>query len=138
MEYRAATSFTGGHSDDVDYVSWNPTHPELFCTTSQKDRRIVFWDARRESSQFHSRLCDAHLFASRKSIHTANCTQSISSPNELLSRWPSVVIHLCRSSALLHDFGKRERGSKRTVEFVRKGWSACSHFGLCHLFAYSN
>jgi WD40 repeat protein len=48
MEYRAATSFTGGHSDDVDYVSWNPTHPELFCTSSQKDRRIVFWDARRE------------------------------------------------------------------------------------------
>jgi len=46
MEYRAATSFTGGHSDDVDYVSWNPTHPELFCTSSQKDRRIVFWDAR--------------------------------------------------------------------------------------------
>ena len=48
MEYRAATSFTGGHTDDVDYVSWNPTHPELFCTSSQKDRKIVFWDARRE------------------------------------------------------------------------------------------
>lgn len=47
MEPRAATTFTGGHSDDVDYVAWNPTHPELFCTSSQKDRRIVFWDARR-------------------------------------------------------------------------------------------
>ncbi|KAJ3719515.1 WD40-repeat-containing domain protein [Lentinula raphanica] len=46
METRSATSFTGGHSDDVDYVSWNPTHPELFCTSSQRDRRIVFWDAR--------------------------------------------------------------------------------------------
>ncbi|KAF8138926.1 WD40-repeat-containing domain protein [Boletus edulis] len=46
MEYRAATHFSGGHSDDADYVSWNPTHPELFCTSGQKDRRIVFWDAR--------------------------------------------------------------------------------------------
>lgn len=46
MEMRAATNFSGGHSDDVDYVSWNPTHPDLFCTSSQKDRRIVFWDAR--------------------------------------------------------------------------------------------
>lgn len=48
MEARAATHFSGGHSEDVDYISWNPTHPELFCTSSQKDRRIVFWDARRE------------------------------------------------------------------------------------------
>jgi THO complex subunit 3 len=47
MESRAATLFSGGHSDDVDYVSWNPTHPDLFCTSGQKDRRIVFWDARR-------------------------------------------------------------------------------------------
>ncbi|KAH7887377.1 WD40-repeat-containing domain protein [Phlebopus sp. FC_14] len=46
MEFRAATNFSGGHSDDVDHVSWNPTHPELFCTSGQKDRRIVFWDAR--------------------------------------------------------------------------------------------
>jgi len=42
MESRTATLFSGGHSDDVDYVSWNPTHPELFCTSGQKDRRIVF------------------------------------------------------------------------------------------------
>lgn len=47
MEPRAATTYSGGHSDDVDYVAWNPTHPELFCTSSQKDKRIVFWDARR-------------------------------------------------------------------------------------------
>lgn len=48
MEQKHATLFSGGHSDDVDYMSWNPTHPDLFCTSSQKDRRIVFWDARRE------------------------------------------------------------------------------------------
>ncbi|KAG1866947.1 hypothetical protein C8R48DRAFT_703750, partial [Suillus tomentosus] len=38
MESRAATHFSGGHSDD------------LFCTSSQKDRRIVFWDARPNNS----------------------------------------------------------------------------------------
>ncbi|KAJ7771153.1 WD40-repeat-containing domain protein [Mycena maculata] len=46
MEQKHASAFSGAHSDDVDYVSWNPTHPDLFCTSSQKDRRIVFWDAR--------------------------------------------------------------------------------------------
>ncbi|KAJ7639321.1 WD40-repeat-containing domain protein [Roridomyces roridus] len=46
MELKQAATFSGAHSDDVDYVSWNPTHPDLFCTSSQKDRRIVFWDAR--------------------------------------------------------------------------------------------
>ncbi|KAH9482501.1 THO complex subunit 3 [Psilocybe cubensis] len=46
MDSRSASVYSGGHSDDVDYVSWNPTHPELFCTSSTRDRRIVFWDAR--------------------------------------------------------------------------------------------
>lgn len=56
MEPRAASMFSGGHSDDVDYISWNPTHPELFCTSSQKDRRIVFWDARRTHRYARSRV----------------------------------------------------------------------------------
>ncbi|KAF7332395.1 WD-REPEATS-REGION domain-containing protein [Mycena kentingensis (nom. inval.)] len=46
MDTKSATLFSGGHSDEVDYVSWNPTHPDLFCTSSQKDRRVVFWDTR--------------------------------------------------------------------------------------------
>ncbi|TEB30032.1 WD40 repeat-like protein [Coprinellus micaceus] len=46
IEYRSATTYSGAHSEDVDYVSWNPTHPDLFCTSSSRDRRIVFWDAR--------------------------------------------------------------------------------------------
>jgi THO complex subunit 3 len=50
MDPRAASFFSGGHADDVDYVAWNPTHPELFCTSSQKDRRVVFWDARQSRS----------------------------------------------------------------------------------------
>ncbi len=48
VEMRSATTYPGGHSEDIDYVAWNPTHPELFCTSSQKDKRIVFWDGRRE------------------------------------------------------------------------------------------
>ncbi|KAF8150038.1 hypothetical protein B0H34DRAFT_678958 [Crassisporium funariophilum] len=51
MELRAATVFSGGHSDNVNYISWNPAHPELFCMSSQKDRRIVFWDARPMSTE---------------------------------------------------------------------------------------
>ncbi|KAJ6616282.1 WD40-repeat-containing domain protein [Mycena sp. CBHHK59/15] len=54
MEQKHASTFTGAHSDDVDYVSWNPTHPDLFCTSSQKDRRIVFWDARQSR---HTQSC---------------------------------------------------------------------------------
>ncbi|RDX53847.1 WD40 repeat-like protein [Lentinus brumalis] len=46
MELRSASIFSQGHSEDVDYMAWNPTHPELFCTSSQRDRRIVFWDGR--------------------------------------------------------------------------------------------
>lgn len=34
MDARSATTYSGGHSEDVDYVSWNPTHTELFCTSS--------------------------------------------------------------------------------------------------------
>ena len=47
MEIRTASIYSGAHADDVDHVSWNPTHPELFVSSSQKDRKIVFWDARR-------------------------------------------------------------------------------------------
>ncbi|KAG2013163.1 hypothetical protein CC2G_010099 [Coprinopsis cinerea AmutBmut pab1-1] len=46
LEPRQASVYSGAHSDDIDHISWNPTHPELFCTSSQRDRRIVFWDAR--------------------------------------------------------------------------------------------
>ncbi|KAJ7205944.1 WD40-repeat-containing domain protein, partial [Mycena rebaudengoi] len=54
MEQKHATTFSGAHTDDVDYVSWNPTHPDLFATSSQKDRRIVFWDARQSR---HTQQC---------------------------------------------------------------------------------
>ncbi|KAL1738293.1 WD40-repeat-containing domain protein, partial [Schizophyllum fasciatum] len=49
LEPRLATLYSGTHTDEVNYVSWNPTHPDLFCTSSLIDRRIVFWDARQKS-----------------------------------------------------------------------------------------
>ncbi|OBZ70055.1 THO complex subunit 3 [Grifola frondosa] len=58
MEPRASANFSGAHSDDVDYVSWNPTHPELFCTSSQKDKRIVLWDGRQSR---HVQLCQSKV-----------------------------------------------------------------------------
>ncbi|KAI0309405.1 WD40-repeat-containing domain protein [Amylostereum chailletii] len=57
MEMRSASLFSGAHSEEVDYVTWNPTHPELFCSSSQKDRRIVFWDARPGAESRHVQQC---------------------------------------------------------------------------------
>ncbi len=48
LESRSAVQYLGGHEADTDYVAWSPTHPELFCSSSQRDKRIVFWDTRRE------------------------------------------------------------------------------------------
>jgi THO complex subunit 3 len=76
MDMRAATLFSGGHSDDVDYLSWNPTHPDLFCSSSQKDRRIVFWDARRKSPR---RIRDGiGTQYSSESRHTQQCSLKVS------------------------------------------------------------
>ncbi|KAH9833686.1 WD40 repeat-like protein [Rhodofomes roseus] len=50
MELRAASMFSGGYQDEVDYIAWNPTHPDLFCTSGQKDRKIVFFDTRQSRS----------------------------------------------------------------------------------------
>ena len=85
MESRAATLFSGGHSDDVDYISWNPTHPELFCTSGQKDRRIVFWDARRTLPPYFQLLplltSRQPLYLFRKSMHPTMSNEGITSTN---------------------------------------------------------
>jgi len=73
-DIRSAQTYSGGHADDVDYVSWNPTHPDLFCTSSQKDRRIVFWDARR-ASLFLTLTC--FLVSSNLFIQKVNTSNSV-------------------------------------------------------------
>ena len=80
MEMRAASLFSGGHSDDVDYISWNPSHPELFCSSSQKDRRIVFWDARRTCVQSFC-VCWSFIFLATcraESRHIQQATLKVS------------------------------------------------------------
>lgn len=37
---------SGGHSQQVDQVTWNPAHKDLLCSSSSEDRRVCFWDAR--------------------------------------------------------------------------------------------
>ncbi|KAF6762005.1 WD40-repeat-containing domain protein [Ephemerocybe angulata] len=66
IEPRSAAQYAGGHSDDVDYISWNPTHPDLFCTSSQRDRRIVFWDARQSR---YTQSCSLKQFPLQTAYH---------------------------------------------------------------------
>jgi hypothetical protein len=102
---RAATLFSGGHADDVDYISWNPTHPDLFCTSSQKDRKIVFWDARRNvSKQIGLFSVELILFISlRKSTHATMRTEDFAGSNKLCPRRALVTLCVCRASVVLHD-----------------------------------
>ena len=55
LEPRTASQYLNGHENEVDYVTWNPAHPDLFCSSSQKDRRVVFWDIRRMYHDFSLR-----------------------------------------------------------------------------------
>jgi len=106
MEARAATHFSGGHADDVDYVSWNPTHPELFCTSSQKDRRIVFWDARREFGVLYVHYVQP-LQNSRKSAYAANSAESLTRSNELFSGRQGFDFYFSWTPAFFLDIWER-------------------------------
>ncbi|KIJ56946.1 hypothetical protein M422DRAFT_238533 [Sphaerobolus stellatus SS14] len=46
LDPRNTTTLSGGHTESVDFVAWNPTHPELLCSSSSRDKRVAFWDAR--------------------------------------------------------------------------------------------
>ncbi|KAF8480384.1 hypothetical protein DFH94DRAFT_742485 [Russula ochroleuca] len=89
METRSASLFLGAHSDEVDYVAWNPTHPELFCSSSQKDRRIVFWDARRISRA---------LSPARSTTHS----QGPPGPNQLRAGRRIIALCIIWEPAILH------------------------------------
>lgn len=49
IDLRSCQMFQGGHTDDIDHMSWNPIHPDLFVTSSQKDKKLVFWDTRQKT-----------------------------------------------------------------------------------------
>ena len=42
----------GAHTEAVEVVAWNPTHPELLSSSSSKDKRVAFYDARRTFLSF--------------------------------------------------------------------------------------
>src|SRR5882762_2735673 len=100
METRSASLFSGAHTDEADYVAWNPTHPELFCSSSQKDRRIVFWDARRMSRVppvcalrlYRNTYLVSLLFLIRKPARPTIHAQGLSSPNQLRAGWRIVAL----------------------------------------------
>ncbi|KAF8507841.1 WD40 repeat-like protein [Hysterangium stoloniferum] len=46
LDPRNTTTISGAHTEAVDFVAWNPTHPELLCSSSTKDKRVAFYDAR--------------------------------------------------------------------------------------------
>ena len=123
MEYRAASSFTGGHSDDVDYVSWNPTHPELFCTSSQKDRRIVFWDARRgyQHPSIYSMTILMHTFLQLESRYTQQILLR-AAPLQTNYSPDGRTIMYTTSTNWLHflELGKEHEGAKEQWDIVER------------------
>ena len=109
METRSASLFSGAHSDEADYVAWNPTHPELFCSSSQKDRRIVFWDARRMyrvllvcASQPDVTYSLSLHFITRKPTRPTIHAQSLSRPGQLRTGWRIIALCIVRKPAFVH------------------------------------
>jgi hypothetical protein len=134
METRSASLFSGAHSDEADYVAWNPTHPELFCSSSQKDRRIVFWDARR---MFRVPLVCRNsdvtyplslFFITRKPARPTIHTQSLSSPDQLRARWRIIALCIIRKPALVHVLREGSRRSCSPSTVVSHG--SCSGTSL--------
>lgn len=117
MELRSATTFPGGHVDDVDYIAWNPTHPELFCTSSQKDRRIVFWDGRREQTLFsYVAWCSAtDVSPSRKPSCATDPAETRPCAAQLLPRREVHPVHYYQQSTRLAHIRKGGRGDQRPM-----------------------
>jgi len=100
MEIRAASMYSGAHADDVDHVSWNPTHPELFISSSQKDRKIVFWDARRAWSSFQPyRL--SNVIPTRKPIHPTTLSETHANTDWICAGRKDNILRIGRAFVVL-------------------------------------
>lgn len=125
---RSATTYPGGHSEDIDYIAWNPTHPELFCTSSQKDRRIVFWDGRREfSATLHSWVAMNGYCPSRKPERTTNTTQGFPLATELLAERESNCVHYHGSDVGRPEFWQSRRRNQGTVASGGHEWGTVAY-----------
>ena len=126
--------FSGGHAEEVDYISWNPTHPDLFCTSSQKDRRIVFWDARRMLSLF---LKIFHLDSPTprtESRHTQQCSLKVSPVQTSYSPDGRALLYASAGHQLFFlTLGKEGEDAKEQWHSSEKDSVRVSH----HFFTFS-
>ena len=127
IDARSATNYAGGHVDDVDYISWNPTHPDLFATSSQKEKKLVFWDARRACAPRQSFSSNAHDLC-RESLSSTGCTQAIPCHDQLLSRWSNASLHVNRPSTLLCRARSCKRRGERSMGTFGHGHCTSSDF----------
>ena len=128
-EMRSASMFSGGHVDDVDYVSWNPAHPELFCTSSQKDRKIVFWDARRKlcHHQYIAFTKASYFLTARhsESRHIQQCSLKVSPTQTNYSPDGKALLYTSAGHQLFFmTFGKEDDESKES-------WGLSDRDGVC-------
>ncbi|KAG8900867.1 hypothetical protein FRB99_005726 [Tulasnella sp. 403] len=49
---KETTATSGGHGAIATSVAWSPKHPELFCSSSETEKSMVFWDARKKGPTF--------------------------------------------------------------------------------------
>ncbi|THH12351.1 hypothetical protein EW145_g58 [Phellinidium pouzarii] len=113
LEPRSAVQYVGGHDYDVDYVTWNPTHPELFCSSSQRDRKIVFWDARQsryvQSYTHHQVPTQINYAPNGKTICIVTLSNQLSfmqyeqGENESKPQWNFVKREPCMASTALFN-----------------------------------
>ena len=129
MEIRAASIYSGAHADDVDHVSWNPTHPELFVSSSQKDRKIVFWDARRTFSVLE--IIFSNLIFTRKPFYPTTCFETHSNADRICTGWKDNILCIRRTfivlprvraepwgnQGYLEDSGRRKNSKATVINF---------------------
>jgi hypothetical protein len=118
MEIRAASLYSGAHADDVDHVAWNPTHPELFVSSSQKDRKVVFWDARRASPDSNVIFC-SNLTLTRKSFYPTTFSETHADADWICTGWKNDILCVCRTFIVLPRAGAEPRGSQGYLEDIR-------------------
>ena len=110
MEIRAASIYSGAHADDVDHVSWNPTHPELFISSSQKDRKIVFWDARRARSGSKSSPL-SNITPTRKSIYPTAHSEAHADADRIFTGREDDILRIGRALIILPRAGAESGGN---------------------------
>jgi THO complex subunit 3 len=124
LDIRGASLYaSSAHDGDIDYVSWNPTHPELFCTCSQTDRRVVFWDARREHGLFGLMMLPFTARTESRCVQT--CTTKYPPVQTHYSPDGKSILYLANSQHILDLKLTREEGEAKDTWKVLPVDKAC-------------